>query len=359
MNSTWGTNVRISIFGESHGEAIGVVLDGIQPGLKLDMSEILFHMNRRRPGQNIYSTPRKEADLPQILSGIYRGYTTGAPLCAVIKNTNTRSQDYEKLKHVFRPGHSDYTAYMKYKGFNDPRGGGHFSGRLTAPLVFAGSVCRQALKQKGITVGGHLLSVAKIKDTPLDPVNTTEDTFSLIWNRDFPVLDEKKGQLMKQEIDKARMALDSVGGVVEVMALGVPVGIGNPIFHTIEGNLAGILFSVPAVKGVEFGSGFAGAEKTGYENNDAFYFDGDMVKTKTNHHGGILGGISSGMPLVCRVAFKPTASISKPQQTVDIEKREMVTLETGGRHDPCIAQRGVVVIESAVCIGLLDMILEA
>ena len=355
MSSTWGETVRISIFGESHGIAIGVVIDGLPAGEPVDMDAVLAQMKRRAPGQDKSATPRKESDFPKVMSGLLNHTTTGAPLCAVIENTNTRSQDYGNLLDVPRPGHSDYPAYLHYHGFNDIRGGGHFSGRLTAPLVFAGAICRQILERRGIRIGGHVASVAQIQDTLFDPVDIPAELLETLSPTYFPVIDAGKKEAMAALIEDARMSQDSVGGIVECAVTGLPAGIGGPLFGGIEPVLSSILFGIPAVKGVEFGDGFGSCALRGSQNNDPFYFDADgKVKTSTNHAGGILGGITTGMPMVFRVGVKPTASISQNQQSVNLQTGENQILSVHGRHDPCIVPRAVPVVESAAAIALMN-----
>ena len=355
MSSTWGETVRISIFGESHGIAIGVVIDGLPAGEPVDMDAVLAQMKRRAPGQDKSATPRKESDFPKVMSGLLNHTTTGAPLCAVIENTNTRSQDYGNLLDVPRPGHSDYPAYLHYHGFNDIRGGGHFSGRLTAPLVFAGAICRQILERRGIRIGGHVASVAQIQDTLFDPVDIPAELLETLSTTYFPVIDAGKKEAMAALIEDARMSQDSVGGIVECAVTGLPAGIGGPLFGGIEPVLSSILFGIPAVKGVEFGDGFGSCALRGSQNNDPFYFDADgKVKTSTNHAGGILGGITTGMPMVFRVGVKPTASISQNQQSVNLQTGEYQILSVHGRHDPCIVPRAVPVVESAAAIALMN-----
>ena len=355
MSSTWGETVRISIFGESHGIAIGVVIDGLPAGEPVDMDAVLAQMKRRAPGQDKSATPRKESDFPKVMSGLLNHTTTGAPLCAVIENTNTRSQDYGNLLDVPRPGHSDYPAYLHYHGSNDIRGGGHFSGRLTAPLVFAGAICRQILERRGIRIGGHVASVAQIQDTLFDPVDIPAELLETLSTTYFPVIDAGKKEAMAALIEDARMSQDSVGGIVECAVTGLPAGIGGPLFGGIEPVLSSILFGIPAVKGVEFGDGFGSCALRGSQNNDPFYFDADgKVKTSTNHAGGILGGITTGMPMVFRVGVKPTASISQNQQSVNLQTGENQILSVHGRHDPCIVPRAVPVVESAAAIALMN-----
>lgn len=357
MSSEFGKKVRISIFGQSHSEAIGVVMDGLPVGEEIDLEKVQAFLERRAPGRNAYSTPRKEADTARVLSGLFAGKTCGAPLCAVIENTNTRSKDYDKLKDLPRPGHADYTAWVKYAGANDHRGGGHFSGRLTAPLCFAGAVCKQILERRGIHIAAHILSVHGVQDSSFDAVGIDADTLRTVGEKAFPVLDDAAGEKMQVEIAAAKERGDSVGGIVECAVTGLPVGVGEPMFDGLESVLAAAVFAIPAVKGVEFGTGFGVAELFGSENNDDFIYDTDgRVKTKTNHHGGSLGGISSGMPLVLRAAFKPTPSIGMEQDTISISKRENDKLAVTGRHDPCIVPRAVPVVEAAAAVAILDLL---
>lgn len=355
MSSTWGEKVKLSIFGESHGKAIGVVLDGLPAGEGIDLDAIALQMSRRAPGRDLTSTPRKESDLVQIVSGELNGKTTGAPLCAMIENTNTKSGDYDNLKFVPRPGHSDYTAFLRYNGFNDVRGGGHFSGRLTAPLVFAGAVCRQILQRRGVLIGAHVCAIAGVNDAPFDPVAIPESLLLDLSSRYFSVINPEAERKMREQIEAARLAQNSVGGVIECAVIGVPGGIGDPMFGGIEPALASLLFGIPACKGVEFGAGFGAAQLCGSENNDAYYVDGDTVKTRTNHAGGILGGISTGMPILFRAAFKPTPSISLEQDSVDLIAKADAKLSVHGRHDPCIVPRAVPVVEAAAAIAFMNM----
>ena len=358
MSSAWGSNIKLSIFGGSHTEAIGVVLDNLPANEKIDLDAVRVQMARRAPGKDKTATTRAEADEPQILSGLLNGVTTGAPLAAIIANTNTRSKDYSDLKVHPRPGHADYTAAVRYDGANDIRGGGHFSGRLTACLVFAGAVCRQILERRGVVIGAHALQVGAAKDKPFDPVHISAETLEDLSTRFFAVHEAESENAMREEIEKARLDADSVGGVIECAAVGMPAGIGSPMFGGVENVLASILYGIPAVKGVEFGAGFGAAEMRGSENNDPFYYDEDgVVRTETNHAGGILGGITTGMPVVFRVAVKPTPSIGKEQKTVDLENKENSTLAIVGRHDPCIVPRAIPVVEAAAAIALLDMML--
>ena len=356
MSSDFGKKVKIHIFGQSHSEAIGVVMDGLPVGEEIDLDEVQKFMERRAPGRNAYSTPRKEADLPRVVSGLFEGKTCGAPVCAIIENTNTRSKDYDKLKDLPRPGHADFTAWVKYNGYNDHRGGGHFSGRLTAPLCFAGAVCKQILERKGIHVGAHILSIKGVKDVPFDAVEIDAETLKAVAGKAFPVQNDAAGEEMQAVIAAVKEKGDSVGGIVECAITGLPVGVGEPMFDGLESVLAQAIFAIPAVKGVEFGAGFGVAELFGSENNDDFIYEEGMVKTKANNHGGSLGGISSGMPLVFRAAFKPTPSISMEQDTISISKRENDRLAIQGRHDPCIVPRAVPVVEAAAAVAILDLL---
>ena len=353
MSSTYGENLKLSIFGQSHGAAVGMTLDGIPAGLPVDTDALQAFLNRRAPGQNDWSTPRKEADRPEFLSGILDGFTCGAPIAAAIYNKNTRSGDYANLKDCPRPGHADYTAQIKYGGFQDAAGGGHFSGRLTAPLCIAGGLCKQWLEEMGIRVFAHIASVAGISDTPFDPIAPDRNSVQV----EFPVISPEAGARMRDAISAARNDGDSVGGVVECAVTGLPAGLGEPMFGGVESRIAQIVYGVPAVKGVEFGAGFAAANLRGSQNNDDFILSGGEIRTDTNNSGGILGGITTGMPLIFRAAIKPTPSISRPQQSVSFRKGEMQELVIQGRHDPCIVPRAVPVIEAAAAIAIYDMIL--
>lgn len=357
MGATFGRNLRMTIFGESHGKGIGLVLDGLPPGTLLDEEFIKEEMARRAPGQNRMSTQRQEKDAYIIESGVFEGRATGTPLCVLIPNSDQHSKDYSLLKDVMRPGHADYAGKVRYKGFNDYRGGGHFSGRLTAPLVFAGAVAKNVLAQKGITVGAHIVRIGGITDSLFDPLGEPAERLQALRKQTLPVMDESKAPLMEAEILSAREQQDSVGGIIEVMATGLPAGIGDPFFDSLESRLAHALFSVPAVKGIEFGAGFAMAALKGSEANDPMTFDGDRVKTTRNNNGGITGGITNGMPVLLRAAIKPTPSISQPQQTVNVTEGRNTVLEIKGRHDPCIVPRAVPVIEAVTAWVLLDMLL--
>lgn len=357
MSSEFGKNIKLSIFGESHGEAIGCVIDGLPSGIMLNMDEIYKDMARRAPGRDKSSTPRLEKDEPHILSGVLDYVTTGAPLAMIIENTNTKSGDYKNLMTVPRPSHSDYPAYVKYNGKNDIRGGGHFSGRLTAPLVFAGAVAKQILKTKGITIGAHIAKIGNVCDAVFDKNNISKALLEKLSSEPFSTISASAQEKMRAVIECARLEQDSVGGIIECAAVGLPVGIGANMFSTVEGHLASILFGVPAVKGVEFGAGFDFANMTGSQANDAYCIKNGSVALKTNHNGGVLGGMTSGAPLVLNVVIKPTPSISKPQKSVNLQKMEEETLIIKGRHDPCIVARAVPVIEAAVAFGLLDIMM--
>ena len=356
MSSTYGEILKLSVFGQSHGPAIGMTLDGIPAGLSVDFEKLQSFLNRRAPGQNDYSTPRKEEDRPEFLSGIVDGYTCGAPIAAIIRNTNTRSGDYSELKDCPRPGHADYPAQIKYKGFQDVAGGGHFSGRLTAPLCIAGGLCRQWLETKNIHIGAHISVIAGVADDPvfLDWVNPDLNAIG----KTFPVLNPAAGERMQEEIAKARADGDSVGGIIECIVTGLPAGLGGPMFGGIEGKLAQAIYGIPAVKGLDFGSGFTGSYLRGSQNNDAYTVKDGRVQTNTNQAGGILGGITTGMPLVFQTAIKPTPSIAKQQQSISLEKLEERVLTVGGRHDPCIVPRAVPAIEAATAIAIFDICLK-
>lgn len=357
MSSVIGDKIKLSIFGESHGEAIGCVIDGLPAGIKIDMNAVYKDMQRRAPGKDKTATPRLEKDIPHILSGMLDNVTTGAPLAMVIENTNTKSGDYSNLMTVPRPGHSDYPAYVKYGGNNDIRGGGHFSGRLTAPLVFAGSVAKQILSKMGVTIGAHIKQIGSVCDAVSDLNKTDKSLLDTLSSSTFSLIDETKEQAMRDEIEKARLSLDSVGGIIECFAVGLPVGLGGNMFDTVEGKLASILFGVPAVKGVEFGIGFGFADKRASEVNDQYKIKNGRVATLSNNNGGVLGGMTDGAPLSVSVAIKPTPSIAKKQKSVNLLTMENAELEIHGRHDPCIVVRAVPVIECAVALGLLDLMM--
>ena len=350
MKSSFGKHCRVTIFGGSHEERIGVTLEGFPPGFTPDLAKLQRFMERRAPGNNPYSTPRKEPDLVEIGSE--------DPLTLFIRNTNTKSGDYAKLRQVPRPGHADYTAYIKYGDSVNMAGGGPFSGRMTAPLCIAGGLAMQVLAQHGIQIGAHISSIGDKQDEYFNPSHITESLLESLAESNFPVISEDAGEGMKRLILDAKIQGDSVGGIVEACGIGVPPGLGGAMFDGVESTLAPILFGIPGVKGVEFGTGFAASLLKGSENNDPFIVENNIVRTVTNHHGGILGGITSGMPLVLRVAFKPTPSIAKEQQSVNLTTMEPEKLEVSGRHDPCIVLRAVPVVEAAIAIGLLDLIME-
>ena len=346
--------MKYTIFGESHGPAIGVVLEGVPAGLVLDLDAVRFDLSRRAPGKNALSTARREADEPRLLSGVFEGRTTGAPLCAVMENTDTRSGDYEKTKDLARPGHADYPAHVRYGGFHDYRGGGHFSGRLTAPLVFAGGVAKQLLAQRGIFVGAHISTIYGVNDDPLEDWESLRACAA----KDFPVLSDEKGAEMREAISEAKSQQDSVGGAIECGVFGLPPGLGSPDFGgNAEGIFSQYLFAVPAVKAVAFGAGTAFALMRGSEANDPLFMDDDgSIRAEQNCAGGINGGITNGMPLVFEVTLRPTPSIALPQESVDLRTGEELEIEIKGRHDPCIVPRAVPVIEAAAALAACEVL---
>ena len=354
MASTFGKLLQISVFGQSHGAAIGVTMDGLPAGLPVEMDKQQAFLARRAPGQGAWATPRKEADAVEILSGLVDGVTCGAPLTAVIRNTNTRSGDYAGLHDCPRPGHADYPAEVKDKGAQDAAGGGHFSGRLTAPICIAGGICLQLLAREGVLLAAHLASVGSAADTPFDPLRPELDQVY----KEFPVLSSEAGEAMRREIAAAKAEGDSIGGVVECAVVGLPVGLGEPMFGGMENRIAQMVFGIPAVKGVEFGAGFGAAKLRGSQNNDPYVVENSEIRAKTNHAGGILGGITNGMPLIFRAAFKPTPSIAKAQESVSLAALESKNLIVHGRHDPCIAPRAVPVVEAAAAVAIYDAFLE-
>lgn len=365
--NTYGNSLKVSIFGESHGNSIGIVIDGLPPGLSVDEEYIASEMQRRAPGNSRLSTPRKEPDQVELLSGVFRGVTTGAPLCGMIRNTNTNSRDY--TPQFPRPGHADLTAYWKYRGFADYRGGGHFSGRLTAPLVFAGALCKLLLKQNGIVIGSQIQQIGTVFGPRFS--QPTPELLELLSSDSFPSLSEEKRREMEDEILLAKSEQDSVGGVIECCGLHLPAGLGSPFFGSVESRLSSMMFSIPAVKGVEFGDGFSLAAMRASQANDAIVTADSLSDlqrnkksptraffgTKTNHNGGINGGITNGMPLIFRVAIKPTPSIAQPQETVNLITGEKTDLSIRGRHDPCIVPRAVSVVEAGFAICLSDLLL--
>lgn len=352
MKNTFGNNVSVTLFGESHGEAIGCVLDGIAPGIEVDEDFISSQMEKRK-GINSISTPRREADKVKILSGVFEGKTTGTPIALIIENESRHSKDYSLTKDLARPGHADFTAQCKYHGFQDYRGGGHFSGRLTAPIVAAGAICLKALNSKGIDIGTHISFCGGVKDR--DFLNLSEDIVAL-KALEMPVLDENASKKMIEQIEKVKSEGDSIGGTLTTAIIGVPAGLGEPWFDSVESLLSHALFSIPAIKGVEFGLGFDFSNMKGSSANDPFFIENGSVQTKTNNNGGINGGITNGMPIVFSCAVKPTPSIYKKQETVDFKRNENTTLEIKGRHDPAIIHRARVVVDSIAAITLCDLL---
>ena len=356
MKNTFGTAVSVTIFGESHGPAIGAVVDGIAAGIPVDAEYIAQEMDKRRARADGLSTTRTEADEVEFVSGVYNGHTTGTAITMLIHNRNTRSKDYEKTAGLLRPGHADYTAYAKYNGFQDARGGGHFSGRITAAVVAAGALCRSILQAKGICIATHLSTCAGVRDLPFSaqPAELLEQQ-QMLNGKTFAVISEAAGAAMQIAIRSAAAEGDSVGGVLETAVTGIPAGVGEPFFDSVESELAHLLFSIPAVKGVEFGAGFGFASLRGSAANDAFRMQDGQVVTATNHNGGINGGITNGMPLIFRTAVKPTPSIYKEQQTVDYNTKTDAILQIEGRHDPCILPRARAVQDAMCAIGLVDL----
>lgn len=343
--------LSVTIAGESHAKALSVIIEGIPAGVKIDSFKLRDFMKRRVPGKNKYSTSRNETDIPVILSGIKNGFSTGAPISAMIENNDTRSRDYGEKLDVPRPAHADYPASVKFGEYFDFCGGGQFSGRLTAAMCFAGGIAKELLSSKGIEVCAHIASIHGIED------ESYSSGISDVSEKEFPVISDAAGELMKAEIDKARMSGDSVGGCIECAVTGLSPGIGDALYGGLDGELAKAVFAVPAVKGVEFGAGFDVCGMLGSENNDEYFTDGNDIKTTTNNHGGILGGMSSGMPILLRVAMKPTPSIARKQNSVSLSKHKNVELEINGRHDPCVVPRAVPCIESMCALAILGKIL--
>ena len=355
MSFSLGNKIKISIFGQSHSEMMGCVIDGLPSGIEIDEERLSAFMARRAPGNDEVSTPRKEADKVRLVSGVVNGVTCGSPICAMIENTNTKGKDYENLKDTPRPGHADFAAWAKFGNNRDVAGGGQFSGRLTAAMCVAGGILIQMYEKMGIHIGAHILSVGNSSDDSFDSVNVTEKDF--VGNKDFPVINDEKGEAMKDEIRTARAEGDSIGGRVECAVYGLQAGIGDTLYGGIESRISSSVFAIPAVKGIEFGIGFEASTLRGSENNDAYTVKDGKIVTKTNNHGGILGGISSGMPIIFNVAFKPTPTISKEQESVSLSKMENTVLSVKGRHDPCIVKRAVVCVEAAAAIALADILL--
>ena len=354
-----GRCIQVSVFGQSHAEAVGAVAEGLPAGFRVDREALQAFLNRRAPGQGKHTTARKEADRPEFLSGLLEDVTCGGPVCLIIRNTDTRSGDYEALQDIPRPSHADWPARVKYGGAHDGRGGGMFSARLTAPLCAAGGIALQMLEKRGIRIGAHIAEIAGVRDDPFDPVNVCETDFRRIAENGFPVLNAAAGERMLEEIEKARLAEDSVGGIVECAAVGLPAGIGGPLFEGLESDLAAAVFAIPAVRGVAFGSGFGAAEMRGSEHNDALRIRDGRIVTETNHAGGLTGGMTTGMPLLLRAAFKPTPSIGKAQKSVSLSRMEETELRIRGRHDPCVVPRAVPVAEAVTALVLLDRIMDA
>ena len=351
MKNTFGSNIAVTLFGESHSSHIGAVVDGMPCGIAVDENFIKSQLTLRSPYGDI-STARKEPDSFKIVSGVFNGKTTGTPLCIIIENTNIDSSDYELNRTVARPSHADYTGFCKYNGFNDYRGGGHFSGRLTAPLVAVGAIAISALREKNIYIGTHISRCGKINDREFQNIRSDIDSLN---NKKFAVLDEENGELMKTEIKKAAEQGDSVGGILETAITGIPAGTGEPWFDSVESQIAHIIFSIPGIKGIEFGSGFAIADKFGSEANDEYRIENGNIVTATNNNGGINGGISNGMPIIFRCAVKPTPSIAKKQNTVDFVKKENTEIEIKGRHDPAFIHRARVVVDSVTALAVMDL----
>ena len=355
MSSAFGNKIHVSIFGQSHGEKIGCVIDGLPAGEPVDPEALGRFLARRAPGQK-GATQRRETDAPHIVSGVVNGHTCGAPLCVLIDNADTRSGDYEQLRDVPRPGHADYPAAVRFRGYQDVRGGGHFSARLTAPLCAAGGILLQLLARRGVRVGAHLLAVGDVRDQPMDPMMTDDAALDGLLEG-FPVFDPEKGREMLDKAEEMRRLQDSVGGVVECAVLHLPAGLGGPMFDGLENRIAQAVFAIPAVKGIEFGEGFAASALRGSENHDPYRVRDGQVVLLSNHAGGILGGLSSGAPLIFRAAFKPTPSIARPQQSVSLSRMEDRELVISGRHDPCVAIRAVPCVEAAAALALADLLL--
>ena len=358
MSSSYGKNIRVTIFGQSHSPAIGVTIDGLPAGFTIDQAGLRAFLLRRAPGRGEHTTSRREPDEPEFISGLVGETTCGSPVTAIIRNTDARPSDYDTIADIPRPSHADYSAYMKYGESRDARGGGAFSGRMTAPLCVAGGICLQLLKNDGLRIAAHILQIGGVRDRLFDRDDFSEKDLDALAEAEFPVLDADAGIRMLSAIKEARRAGDSLGGIVECVATGVPAGIGDPPFDGMENRLASIIFGIPAVKGVEFGNGFAAAGLRGSENNDAFVIRDGAVRTRTNRHGGILGGVSSGMPLMIRAAFKPTPSISIEQDSVSLSRMEEARLTIPGRHDPCVVPRAVPCVEAAAAIAICDALTE-
>lgn len=358
MSFSLGQAYRLTVYGQSHANAIGVVIDGLPAGIPFPHSSIQQALSRRRPGQAAWTTSRREADLFTVKSGIVNDRTCGAPVCLEIVNQDVRSQDYDQHLNLPRPSHADYPAQVKYQHYFDHRGGGHFSGRMTAPLVMAGALAQSLLAKLNVQVYGHIVSIANLKDQAVDPVNPDINHLSQVKSKTFPVLDDVKGQAMQDLILEAKADQDSVGGQVEIIVTGLPVGLGRPLYDSCESKLAHAMFGIPAIRGIEFGTGFPAAMMRGSQHNDDYRLgDHGQIKTVTNHHGGIIGGLTTGMPLIFRLAVKPTSSIGKSQQTVDLQNKKEQSLLIQGRHDPCIVPRVLPVVEAMTAVCLLDLLM--
>jgi len=353
--SSFGQVIHIDLFGESHGEAIGLVIHNLPAGLQLDKERISKALYKRRPKSKL-STARQEQDEYQIISGYFNDKTTGTPLTIIIPNTDTRSRDYSP--EILRPSHSDYTAHIRYDGYHDYRGGGHFSGRLTAPLVILGAICESILNDHEIQIGSHISSIKDVSDAEFSSIELNKEVLESLNSSDFPTIDNAVVNQYQQIILDAKANQDSVGGTIETAVIGVPAGYGTPFFEKVESILSHLLFSIPAVKGLEFGDGFAMTRKLGSETNDPFILENGSIKTSSNHSGGLQGGITNGMPIVFRTAIKPTSSIGKPQQTVNIDTMEAITLELKGRHDPAIVHRVIHVINAITSYAILELIVR-
>ena len=358
MSYSFGKNFKVTLFGQSHSEDLGIVIEGISAGYRINKDLIRKNLDRRRPGKNKFSTARKELDDFKIVSGEVDGLTCGAPICAIIENKDQRSKDYDNLKDRPRPSHADYPAYVKFKGFNDIRGGGQFSGRMTAPIVIAGSIAEDLLLKRSIKIYSRIKSIGDEEDVKLELKDINEDKLSNLKNKDFPVFDHEAREKMQEEILKAKEDGDSIGGIVETFILNMPVGIGEPFFDSLESVISHAIFSVPGIKGIEFGSGFEATKMRGSLHNDEYYYENGEVKTKSNKHGGIIGGLSTSMPIIFRTAVKPTSSIAKRQRTISIRDKENVDLQIVGRHDPSIVPRALVAIEMITAVAILDLLME-
>lgn len=358
MSYSFGKNFKVTLFGQSHSEDLGIIIDGISAGYRINKDLIRKNLDRRRPGKNKFSTARKEDDDFKIVSGEVDGLTCGTPICAIIENKDMKSKDYDNLKDRPRPSHADYPAYVKFKGFNDIRGGGQFSGRMTAPIVIAGSIAEDLLLKRGIKIYSRIKSIGYEEDVKLELRDINEDKLSNLKNEDFPVFDHEAREKMQEEILKAKEDGDSIGGIVETFILNMPVGIGEPFFDSIESVISHAVFSVPGIRGIEFGSGFEAAKMNGSSHNDEYHYENGEVKTRTNNHGGIIGGLSSGMPIIFRTAVKPTSSIAKRQNTISLRDKKNVDLEIVGRHDPSIVPRALVAIEMITALAILNLVME-